>query len=87
MSRRSVDALWPELEDRKWLLRLGLAPQLERAQQDLTTFLLAISLDQFLDVRRLYRSITVWKTHADSVWEPKTPRCPVLNSARRLQQS
>ena len=56
--RRSVNALWREL-DRKPLVRLGLAPQLEGTPQDLTTFLLAISLDQLLDARKLCRRIGV----------------------------
>jgi len=52
-------AAWRELEDRKPLVRLGLAPRLESAPQDVTTFLLAISLDQLLDARRLCLSVGV----------------------------
>jgi hypothetical protein len=54
-----VDALCLELEDRKPLVSLGLTPQLAGAPQELTTFLLAISLDQLLDARKLCRRIGV----------------------------
>jgi hypothetical protein len=79
MNRRSVDALWREFEDRKPLVRLGL--------QEQPTFLLAISLDQSLDARKLCRSIGVWRNHSISVWETSRPRCLLLDSADRLQQS
>ena len=87
MNRRSVDALWREFEDRKPLVRLGLAPQLEGAPQEQPTFLVAIPLDQLLDARKLCRSIGVWRSHSISVWETSRPRCPLLDSADRLQQS
>ena len=87
MNRRSVDALWREFEDRKPLVRLGLAPQLEGAPQEQPTFLLAIPLDQLLDARKLCGSIGVCRNHSISVWDTSTPRCPLLNSADRLQQS
>ena len=87
MNRRSVDARWREFEDRKPLVRLGLALQLEGAPQEQPTFLLAITLDQLLDARKLCRSIGVWKNHSISVWDTSTPRCPLLDSADRLQQS
>lgn len=45
MRRNSVDALWRGFEDRKPLVRLGPAPQFDRAMQELPTFLLAIFLD------------------------------------------
>jgi hypothetical protein len=82
-----VDARWRELEDRKPPVRLGLAPQLERAAQQVTTFLLAILLDQLLDARKLCRSIGVWKNHSLSLWETSTPRCPLLDSDVRLRPS
>ena len=69
MRRKSVDALWRELEDRKPLVRLGPAPQFERAMQELTTFLLAILLDQPLEAREPCRSIRVWGNHGTSVGE------------------
>jgi hypothetical protein len=87
MNRRSVDALWREFEDRNPLVRLGLAPQLEGAPQAQPTFRLAIPLDQFLDARELCRSTGVWRNHSISVWETSRPRCPLLDSADRLQQS
>ena len=87
MNRRSVDARWREFEDRKPLVRLGLALQLEGAPPEQPTFLLAITLDQLLDARKLCRSIGVWKNHSISVWDTSTPRCPLLDSADRLQQS
>jgi hypothetical protein len=40
-----------------------------------------------LDARKLCRSIGVWKNHSISVWDTSTPRCPLLDSADRLQQS
>jgi hypothetical protein len=80
---------------RKPLVRLGLAPQLEGAPQEQPTFLVAIPLDQLLDARKLCRkdarklcrSIDVWRNHSISVWETSRPRCPLLDSADRLQQS
>jgi hypothetical protein len=87
MSPRSVDTLWQEFGDRKPLVRLGLAPQLERAPQEMLTLLLAISLDQMLNARKLCHSIGVWRNHSISVWETSRPRCPILDSAHQLQQS
>jgi hypothetical protein len=80
---------------RKPLVRLGLAPQLEGAPQEQPTFLVAIPLDQLLDARKLCRSdarklcrsIDVWRNHSISLWETSRPRCPLLDSADRLQQS
>jgi len=84
-----VDALLRALEDGEPLVVLGLAPQLEGAPQEQPTFLLAIPLDQSLDARKLCRSIGVgvWRNHSISVWETSRPRCPLLDSADRLQQS
>jgi hypothetical protein len=82
-----VDALLRALEDGEPLVALGLAPQLEGAPQEQPTFLLAIPLDQLLDARKLCRSIGLWRNHSISVWETTTPRCPLLDSADRLQQS
>jgi len=82
-----VDALLRALEDGEPLVVLGLAPPLEGAPQEQPTFLLAIPLDQLLDARTLCRSIGVWRNHSISVWETSTPRCPLLDSADRLQQS
>ena len=76
-----MDTLWPELEGREPLVRLDLAPQLERALQHLTAFLLAILLDQLLDMRKLCRSIGVWRNHPVSVWERSTACCALLHSA------
>jgi hypothetical protein len=42
---QSVQALWRELERRKALVRLGPAPQFDRAEQALALFSLAIMLD------------------------------------------
>ncbi len=80
-----MDALWPDVEDRKPLVRLGLSPQLERTAQEPTTFLLAILLDQLLDARPLCRSISVWRSHAVSVRETRSPRCALLDSANRFR--
>jgi hypothetical protein len=85
VSRNSVDALWRELEDRKPLVRLGPAPQFDRAMQELTAFLLAILLDQPLQARDPIRSIHVCKDHATSVRERMAPRCALLHSADQLQ--
>src|SRR5436190_14665268 len=85
-SRSSVNELGWQLERSKPLVHLGLAPQLERAPQELTTFLLAISLDQLLDARKLCRRIGVSRNHSISVWERSTGCCPLLHSADRLQE-
>jgi hypothetical protein len=87
MSCRSVDALWRELEGRQPLVCLGLAPQLERAPQELTPFLCAILLDPLLDARKRCRSIGVWKNHSISVEDASTPSCSLLDSAHRLKPS
>ena len=85
MSRMSVDALWRELEDRKPLVRLGPAPQFDRAEQELTMSLLAISLDKSLEAREPCRRIRVSRNHGISVLEGIAPRCALLHSADRLR--
>jgi hypothetical protein len=87
MNRRSVDALWRKFADRRPPIGLGLAPQLEGAPQQLTTFLLAILLDQLLQARKLCLGIGVWRNHAISVSETSTKYCPLLHSRHRRQQA
>jgi hypothetical protein len=82
-----VNVLLRALEDGEPLVRLGVAPQLESPLQKASTFLLAVLLDQLLDAHKLCRSIAVWRNHSISVWETSRPRCPLLDSADRLQQS
>ena len=82
MSRRSVDALWQELETRKSLVRPRPAPQFDRAEQALAMFLLAILIDQPLEP---CRRIRVSRNHGISVRERIASRCALLHSADRLQ--
>ena len=82
-----MDALWREFEDRTPLVRLGPAPQFERAMQELTTFLLAILLDQPLEAREPRRIIRVLRNHGTSVRERIARRCALLHSADRLALS